>query len=191
LHEPAIICQDRLGTDRRKIRAVVSARRKTQEVPFLFYAGSAFEGTWTRFMKAMVVVELALEMYASGYDIGARTHTHTHTHTCSQQNPSVTRVVLPRVVLPRVVLPRVILPRVVLPRVVLPRAVLLANVSKQPSPDAVVVCLLKNTGVFWDNGDGRNPASPPPPEGGEPAGHMLLDTGAKPHSVSLSISCML
>jgi hypothetical protein len=29
-------------------------------------------------MKAMVVVELALEMYASGYDIGARTHTHTH-----------------------------------------------------------------------------------------------------------------
>jgi hypothetical protein len=50
--------------------------RKTQEVPFLFYAGSAFEGTWTRFMKAMVVVELALEMYASGYDIGARTHTH-------------------------------------------------------------------------------------------------------------------
>ena len=166
LHEPAIICQDRLGTDRRKIRAVVSARRKTQEVPFLFYAGSAFEGTWTRFMKAMVVVELALEMYASGYDIGARTHTHTHTHTCSQQNPSVTRVVLPR-------------------------AVLLANVSKQPSPDAVVVCLLKNTGVFWDNGDGRNPASPPPPEGGEPAGHMLLDTGAKPHSVSLSISCML
>ena len=31
--------------------------------------GSAFAGTFTRFQNGLVVVELALEMYASGYDI--------------------------------------------------------------------------------------------------------------------------